>query len=141
MRNFNRSTSRQSVSSSSVSGNGYHNRSYSSSTPNSSYQQAVVNINHKNLANPYILMVKASCTQLTGQVKVNGKVIKQLNINNNQFNLSPYLLLGKNTIEISASYSPSLSLIEVALLGLDSRIVQQTRGSGILKHTLIVIVD
>lgn len=141
MRNFNRSTSRQSVSSSSVSGNGHHNRSYSSSTQNSSSQQAAVNINHKNLANPYILIVKGSCTQLTGQVKVNGQVIKQLNINNNQFNLSPYLLLGKNTIQISASYSPSLSLIEVALLGLDSRIVQQTRGSGMLKHTLIVIVE
>ncbi len=141
MRNFNSSTSRQSVSSSSVSANGHHNRSYSSSTQNSSYQQAAVNINNKNLVNPYILSVKASGSQLTGQVQVNGKVIKQLNIKNNQFNLSPYLSIGKNIIEILASYSPSRSLIEVALLGLDTKIVQQTSGTGMLKHTLIVIVE
>jgi hypothetical protein len=86
-------------------------------------------------------MVKASCTQLTGQVNINGRVIKQLNNNNNQFNLSPYLSFGKNIIEILASYSPSLSLIEVAFLGIDSKIVQHTRGSGVLKYTLTVVVE
>ena len=143
MRNFNRFTSRQSVSSSNVSGNRHYSKSYSSYTQNSSssYQQAVVNINHENLVKPYILMVKVSCTQLTGQVNINGRVIKQLNNNNNQFNLSPYLLFGKNIIEVSASYSPRLSLIEVAFLGIDSKIVQHTRGSGELKYTLIVVVE
>lgn len=140
MRNFNSSSSRQSIRSSTISGRGYHNRSYSRSTQNSSYQQATVNINSKNLEQPYILSIKSSATQLTGQILVNGKVIKQLNINQDRFNLSPYLAIGKNTIEILASYSPSLSLIEIALLGTDTRIVQQSSGTGILKHTLIVIV-
>lgn len=140
MRNFNSSSSRQSIRSSTISGHGYHNRSYSRSTQNSSYQQATVNIDLKNLRQPYILSVKSSGTQLTGHVRVNGKVIKQLNINDDQFNLSPYLAIGKNTIELSASYSPSRSLIEIALLGTDTRIVQQTSGTGILRHTLIVVV-
>ncbi|MGV2826833.1 hypothetical protein [Myxosarcina sp. GI1(2024)] len=140
MRNFNSSSSRKSSRSSTIAGRRYHNRSYGRSTQNSSYQQASVNIDPKNLEQPYILSIKSSATQLTGQILVNGKVIKQLNINDDRFDLSPYLAIGKNTIEILASYSPSLSLIEIALLGTDTRIVQQSSGTGILKHTLIVIV-
>ena len=98
MRKFSTSTSRQRIRSSSVSGSRHHSRSSSTSTHNGSCQQAAVNVDSKNLGLPYILNIKISGTQLTGQVKVNGRIIKQLNSNNNQFNLSSFLSIGKNTI-------------------------------------------
>ncbi len=140
MINFSSSTSGQRIKNSSTSGRIHYARSSSTSTQNGSCQQATVNIDSKNLGIPYILSVKISDTQLTSQVKVNGKLIKQLNSNNNQFNLSPYLLIVKNTIEILAPYSPSLTFMGVELLGPDTRVVQQTSGIGVLTHTLIVIV-
>ena len=141
MKNFSSSASRQRIRNSTISGRRYHTRSSSRSTQNASYQQATVNVDSKNLGLPYILSVKILGTQLTGQVKVNGKVIKELNSNNNEFNLSPYLLLSKNTIEILAPCSPNLSFIEVELLGPDTKVVQQASGTGALRHTLIVIVS
>ena len=140
MKNFSSSASRQRIRNSTISGRRYHTRSSSTSTQNGSHQQASVNVDSKNLRLPYILSVKISGTQLTGQVKVNGKVIKELNSNNNEFNLSPYLLISKNTIEILTQDCPSLSFIGVELLGPDTRVVQQASGTGVLRHTLIVIV-
>ena len=140
MKNFSSSRSRQRIRSSTISGRRYYTKSSSTSTQNGSCQQATVNVDSKNLGLPYILSVKISGTQLPSQVKVNGKLIKQLNSNNNQFNLSPYLLIGKNTIEILAPYSPSLTFMGVELLGPDTRVVQQTSGTGVLRHTLVVIV-
>ena len=138
MRNFSRSTSRQ--RNSSHSGTRHYARSSSTSTANSSYQQAAINIDSHNLSLPYLLRVNLEGTQLTGYVKVDGKVIKQLNLNNHQFNISPYLSLDKNTIEILAEYDPPSSVVEIELLGCDTRVVQQTSGSGVLNYTLIVTV-
>lgn len=140
MKNFTRSVSRQRSSSSTISGHRNFSSSSSTSNQNGSSQKAAVNIDSRNLGLPYILNVKTSVTKLTGQVKVNGQVIQKLNSTNNQFNLSPYLSIGKNRIEILASYSSSLSFIEVELLGPDISVVQQTNGTGVLSHTLIVIV-
>ena len=141
MRKFSTSTSRQRIRSSCVSGSRHYSRSSSTSTHNGSCQQAAVNVDSKNLGLPYILNIKISGTQLTGQVKVNGRIIKQLNSNNNQFNLSSFLSIGKNTIEVLAPYCPSLTFMGVELLGPDIRVVQQTSGTGVLSHTLIVIVS
>ena len=140
MKNFSSSASRQRIRSSTISGRRYHTSSSSTSTQNGSCQQAAVNVDSKNLGLPCILNVNISDTKLNGHVTVNGKVIKLLNSTNNNFNLSPYLLIGKNTIEVLAPYSPGLSLIEVELLGPDTRVVQQTSGTGVLRHTLVVIV-
>ncbi len=140
MRNFSSSVSRQRSRSSTISRSRCSTRSSSTSTQNSSSQQAALNIDAKNLGLPYILNVKISGNKPTGQVKVNGQLIKQLNSNNNQFNLSPYLLSGKNRIEILVPYFPSLTFMDVELLGPDTRVVQQTSGIGALSHTLIIIV-
>ena len=140
MRNFSSSTSRQRIRSSSTSGRRHYVRSSSASTQNGSYQQNTVSIDAHNLRLPYLLSVNISGTQLTGQVKFNGKVIKKLTSNYNQFNISPYLSIGKNTIEILAQYYPSSSSVGVELLGSDTRVVQQTSGSGVLRHILTVMV-
>ncbi len=141
MRKVSSSTSKQKIRSSNVSSSRNYSRSSSTSTHNGSCQQASINVDSKNLGLPYILNIKISGTQLTGQVKVNGRIIKQFNSNNNQLNLSPFLSIGKNTIEILAPYSPSLTFMRVELLGPDTRVFQQTSGTGVLSHTLIVIVS
>lgn len=139
MRNFSSSTSRQRKSSSRP-GIRHYARSSSTSSANNSYQQAAINIDSQNLELPYILRINISGTQLIGHIKVNGKVIKQLNLNNHQFNLSPYLSIDQNTIEILAQYNPPSSAVEIELLGCDTRVVQQTSGSGVLNYTLTVMV-
>ncbi len=140
MINFSSSSSRQTIRNSSISGRRYYARSSSTSGQNGSYQQAAVNIDSHNLELPYLLSVNISGTQLTGKIKVDGKVIKRLSNNNNQFNLSPYLSIGKNTIEVLAQYFPPSSSIGVEFLGSDTRVVQQTSGSGVLRHILTVMV-
>ena len=140
MRNFSSSSSRQRMRSSSNFARRHYARSSSTCTQKGSYQQATVNIDSQNLGLPYILSVNISGTQLTGQVRINNQVVEQLSSNNNQFNLSPYLSIGKNTIEILAQYFPSSSSIEVELVGSDTRVTQQTSGSGVLRYTLTVVV-
>ena len=137
---FSSSTSRQSTRNSNNFGCIHYARSSSTSTQNGSYQKAAINVNSQNLGKPYILNVEISDPQLTCQVKINGEVAQQLNSTNSHFNLSPYLLLGKNIVEILAPYSSNLSFIGVELLGPDTRVVQRTSGIGALSHTLIVIV-
>lgn len=140
MRNFSSSSSRQRIRSSSNFARRHYARSSSTCTQKGSYQQATVNIDSQNLGLPYILSVNISGTQLTGQVRINNQVVEQLSSNNNQFNLSPYLSIGNNIIEILAHYFPSSSSIGVELVGSDTRVTQQTSGSGVLKYTLTVVV-
>ena len=141
MRNFSSSSSRQRMRSSSNFARRHYARSSSTCSQKGSYQQATVNIDSQNLGLPYILSVNISGTQLTGQVRINNQVVEQLSSNNNQFNLSPYLSIGKNTIEILAQYFPSSSSsIGVELVGSDTRVTQQTSGSGVLRYTLTVVV-
>ena len=140
MNDFHQSTKRHQSRNFNTVGHRQYARSSSSSSSNNSSQQAFVNLDSENLKRPYIVSVNTSAKELTGIVTAQGKVIKQLNSDRTQFNLSPYLSVGKNTIEILAQYSPSSSEIEVKLVGLDTKVVQQTRGSGVLTYTLTVMV-
>ena len=140
MNDFRQSTKRHQSRNFNTVGHRQYARSSSSSSRNNSSQRAFVNLDSENLKRPYIVSVNTSAKELTGTVTAQGKVIKQLNSDRTQFNLSPYLSVGKNTIEILAQYSPSSSEIEVKLVGLDTEVVQQTRGSGVLTYTLTVMV-
>lgn len=140
MNNFSRFTNRYQTNNFNTVGSRQYARSSSRSSSNTTFQQAVVNIDVENLKRPYILSVNTSANQLTGTLTTKGKVVKQLNSDRSQFNLSPYLSSGKNTIEILAQYSPSSSIVEIELSGLDTKVVQRTRGCGVLKYTLMIMV-
>ena len=114
--------------------------SSSSSTNSNTSQRALVNLDAENLKLPYILTIDTSAQQITGTVTAEDTEIKQINSDRTEFNLSPYLSVGTNTIKISAQYSPCSSEIKVQLLGLDTQIVQQTAGSGVLTYTLTIVV-
>jgi hypothetical protein len=87
-----------------------------------------------------MLKVDASNAQLNGHITINENRIIKLTNKQESINLSPYLFRGKNIIEISGSYSPQNSRITIEFSGTGNQITQQTSGSGILKHTLIVEV-
>ncbi len=132
--NFSTSTNKQYVRSYRTSSNKQYTTAYQ-------YQQTTVNLKSVNLWLPYILSIDALGNQLTGQVTVDGKVIKRLKGSSTQINLSPYLSIGKHRVEIAANYSPSSSRIAVELSGPDTAVTQQTSGSGVLRHALTIIVN
>ena len=137
----------------STNANKRYARSFSTAVANNSsgyqYHQSNVNLNSVNLRLPYILSINAYGTQLTGQVTVDGEVIKRLESSSGRpwrafserINLSPYLSMGTNQVEILANYSPGSSPIRVEFVGPDTKIAQQTSGSGILRHTMTIIVS
>ena len=117
--------------------------SYTSSSQNSDasgYQHSSLNLSAVDLRQPHILSINTSGSQLTGEVIVNGKVVKRLTKSREQINLSPLLSVGKHTVKISARYSPTSSSVNVELSGPGTSISQQNSGNGVLKSTMDVSV-
>lgn len=104
------------------------------------YQQTTIGLNSSNLKFPYILKVSAVKARLIGTIKLNGKIIRNIDSNSEEINLSPYLSKGNNVVEIVGNYSPSSSSIKVEFSGYGAAIDQQTSGSGTLKHRMNISV-
>ena len=118
-------------------------RSFISSSQNSdasAYQHSSLNLSAVDLRQPHILSINTSGNQLTGEVIVNGKVVKRLTKSREQINLSPLLSVGEHTVKISAHYSPTSSSVNVELSGPGTNITQQDSGNGILKYIMDVSV-
>jgi hypothetical protein len=79
-----------------------------------------------------------SITQLTGQIELDGKVIKTLKAHPIEINLSPHLTRGRHILKISGRYFPANASVQVEVIGATTRISQQTGGSGSLNQTIIV---
>ncbi len=116
-------------------GNYQSNQSFQRQTTTST-----ISIDRENLRQPQILKIDASNARLNGHITINENRIIKLANKQESINLSPYLFRGKNVIEISGSYSPQNSRITIEFSGTGNQITQQTSGSGILKHMLIVNV-
>ena len=104
-------------------------------------QQTRISLSSNDLKKPHILKVSIpkAGNRLTGQIKVNGKVVKALRNNPTQMNLSPQLSRGRYVIEISGSY-PTNSSVTVEFSGPNTQVSQQAGGSGTIRHTLIIDV-
>ena len=111
------------------------NTSDSSGTQHNSF-----NLNAANLSQPHILSIKTSGNQLTGEITVNGKLVKRLNKNSENINISPFLSVGEQTVKISARYAPASSSVNVGLSGPGTNVLQQNSGNGILNYTMDVTV-
>lgn len=107
-------------------------------------QETSINLNKNDLQAANILrIVKVDNLRngkLTGEVKLRGKKIKEINSNVTEINLSSLLKQGKNILEISGIYTPNNSSVKVEFLGLDTVVSQQTGGSGRLNQRLIIKV-
>jgi hypothetical protein len=108
---------------------------------NSSFQRSTLNLQSANLNQPHILKINSTGTQLQGQITINGKVVKQLNNNQSEINLSPYLSTGQQKIEISANYTPPSAAVNVEVNGSGSNISQQSGGNGSLNYKLDLTIQ
>ncbi|WP_232224187.1 hypothetical protein [Mastigocladopsis repens] len=114
---------------------------HSSSGDSYGYQKSSLNLNAANLNQPHILSINASGAQMTGEITVNGNVVKQINNDKNvKIDLSRYLSVGEHTVEISARYSPPSSSVSVELSGPGANVTQQNSGNGALNYTMDVSV-
>ena len=78
---------------------------------------------------------------MTGEISVNGKVVKQIsNEKNVNIDLSRYLSVGEQKVEISARYNPPSSSVSVELNGPGTNVTQQNSGNGALNYSMDVSV-
>jgi len=105
-------------------------------------QQTRINLSSDSLRKPHILKVSTPTAgeQLTGQIKVDGRVVQSLKNNSTQINLSHLLSQGTHKIEILGNY-PENSSVQVEFSGPNTQVVQQTAGSGTIRQILIVDVE
>ena len=105
------------------------------------YQKSSLQLSAANLSQPHILSINTSDAQMTGEITVNGKVVKQINNDKNvKLNLSPYLSVGEHKVEVSARYNPPSSSVSVELSGPGTNVAQQNSGNGALNYTMDVSV-
>ena len=102
----------------------------------SSIQRSSLSMSSENLKQPQILKINAPSARLQGEISVNGKVVQRLKDSNNELNLSPYLSVGQQKVEISAQYSPSTAAVSVEIEGSGNNISQKTSGTGNVNYSL-----
>jgi cytoskeletal protein RodZ len=103
-------------------------------------QRSTLNLDAASLSQPNILSINSSATKLRGQIVVDGKVVKRLNKNSSEINLSPYLSMGQHKVEITARYSPPTSGVNVQINGPGTNVAQQNSGDGALNYKIDVNV-
>jgi hypothetical protein len=114
---------------------------HSSSGDSFAYQKSSLTLSAANLSKPHILSINTSGAQMTGEITVNGKVVKQIsNDKNVNIDLSRYLSVGEQKVEISARYNPPSSSVKVELSGPGTNVTQQNSGNGALNYSIDVSV-
>lgn len=103
---------------------------------NTNIQSDSINISAANRKQPYILKINSSGAKIRGTIKINGKIVKRLNSNQSQINLSPYLSRGQKKVEVSARYTPATASVSLEMKSDDNNISQQTSGDGIINYIL-----
>ncbi len=108
---------------------------------NTNIQSDSINISAANRKQPHILKINSGGAKIRGVIKINGKIVRRLNGNQSQINLSPYLTRGQKKVEISGSYTPVTASVNVEMKSNDNNITQQTSGDGIINYTLNLNVE
>jgi hypothetical protein len=110
---------------------------------NKQMQETGINLSATDLKRPHILSVSTSqsVTQITGDIKLNGKPIKKLSRNSTRIDLAPSLKIGKNIVAVSGRYSPASTSINVEFTGPNNHISQQMGGNGTINQVLVIKVQ
>lgn len=106
-------------------------------------QQTTINLNSADLNQPHLLKISTNPTKtrLTGQIKLNGKIIQTLKTNHTEINLSPQLTPGKHTIEISGNYNPTNARVQINFTGTNTQITHQIQGTGKINQILTININ
>jgi hypothetical protein len=106
-------------------------------------QETTINLDSNELKQPQMLSISSSqtLTQMTGDIKVNGKSIKKLSRNSTQINLAPSLKLGKNIVVVSGRYSPANISVKFEFITPNNHVSQQVAGSGYINQILVIKVQ
>ncbi|MDJ0510623.1 MAG: hypothetical protein QNJ64_15415 [Crocosphaera sp.] len=100
-------------------------------------QSTSINLNHNDLSQPLVLTIKAlNGANIKGEIYLNGQVIKTLQGNTTEVNLSNYLSRGNYGILITGMYYPSQSSVSITLDGNGTQVSQQTGKTGLLKQQI-----
>lgn len=109
-------------------------------TQTNSMQRSAVTLNSAALKQPHRLTISSPNGQLSGQVKLDNRVIQSLRGPRTVVNLSPYLSIGTKTIEISGKYAPARGAVRIEFAGAGTQVSQQSSGLGSFNHRLVVTV-
>ena len=133
--NISRSKSKSTQYSTSSSG-------YTSQRSSSSYnsQESTLSLKRVDLNEPHMLSIQTSGKRLIGKIVVNDELVKQLRGDRVEFDLSPYLSVGENTVEINARYTPSSSTVDIEMKGPQTNVSQQNSGNGTISSNINIMV-
>jgi hypothetical protein len=106
-----------------------------------SYQQTSIAVNYNNLREPHILKIDSIAKQLSGEITLNGRLIKKVSGSKTRIDLAAYLTKGEHRIEIFLNYLPVSSAIAIGFNSPDTNMMQQTSGNGSLRHRLLIAVE
>jgi hypothetical protein len=112
------------------------------SSINRQTQKTVISLSTAELRNPLMLRVNSaqSLTQVTGEIRINGRLFKKLSRIATQVNLAPYLKSGKNIVSVSGQYSPATAAIDIEFVSSNNHVSQRMAGSGTLNQILAIEV-
>jgi hypothetical protein len=110
---------------------------------NQQTQETSINLSAADLRQPHILSISTSQvpTQVAGDIKLNGKLIKKLSLTPARINLAPSLKKGKNIVAVSGKYSPASTSVNVEFSGPGTQVSQQIAGNGSVKQVLTIRVE
>ncbi len=106
-------------------------------------QETSINLSATELRQPHVLSISTSQvpTQITGEIRLNGKLIKKLSRISARINLAPSLKMGKNIVDVSGKYSPANTSVNVEFSGPSTQVSQQMAGNGLIKQVLVIKVE
>jgi hypothetical protein len=106
-------------------------------------QKTAIHLSAVELKKPLMLRIGSAqlLTRATGEIRVNGQLLKKLNRSTTQIDLAPKLKLGKNTVAVSGQYSPANAAIDIELVSPNSHVSQKTAGSGTINQILAIEIQ
>lgn len=114
-------------------------RSYS--VQNSQVQRSRINLLEEDLRDPHYLRINTSGGSLRGEIKLNNRVLRNLNRRNIEIDLSPLLRKGKNIVEIYGEERSGTASVTLEFRGPYTRVTQRMSGNGDINQILVIDVE
>jgi hypothetical protein len=106
-------------------------------------QKTAIRLSAAELKQPLMLKIGSaqSLTRVTGEIRVNGQLLKKLSRTATQIDLAPKLKLGKNTVAVSGQYSPATAAIDIEFVSSNNHVSQKMAGSGTINQILAIEIQ